>query len=144
VAQGSATAFFALPSEPRTQRSKRPHQIGRNKWRTIASRLGRGKINYRDDEDMTFSRNGASESSDDSTTKPVSFSPRCPRRVVLLREGEDSEVERVLQEYHGTEVSGKRVHADVQRLADEHPGRCIAAEWLGSLGWTRFLWCCRP
>lgn len=68
-------------------------------------------------------------------------SSRCPRRVVLLRGGEDSEVERVLQEYHGAEVSGKRLHADVQLLASQNRGRYVAAEWLGPLGWTRFLWC---
>lgn len=72
-----------------------------------------------------------------------SASPRCPRRVVLLRDGEDSPTEQVLLEYQGAEVSGKRLHADVQRLAGEHRGRCIAAEWLGPLGWTRFLWCQR-
>lgn len=69
--------------------------------------------------------------------------PRCPRRVVLLRDGADSGIERVLQEYHGAEVSGKRLHADVRRWADEHRGRCVAAEWLGPLGWTRFLSCQR-
>lgn len=72
-----------------------------------------------------------------------SASPRCPRRVVLLRGGEDGEVECVLKEYRDAEVSGKRLHADVRRLADEHRGRCVAAEWLGPLGWTRFLWCRR-
>jgi hypothetical protein len=50
----------------------------------------------------------------------------------------------VLLEYQGSEVSGKRLHADVQRLAAEHRGHFVAAEWLGSLGWTRFLWCRRP
>jgi hypothetical protein len=73
--------------------------------------------------------------------RPVSSSPRCPRRVVLLRGDENGEVEQVLIEYQGAEVSGKRLHADVQRLADEHRGRFIAAEWFGPLGWTRFLWC---
>ncbi|MGH7121964.1 MAG: hypothetical protein ACREFP_23720 [Acetobacteraceae bacterium] len=90
---------------------------------------------------MALSSNGISASDNGSSAKPLSSSPRCPRRAVLLREGEDSEVERVLREYHGAEVSGKRVHADVQRLAGEHRGRCVAAEWLGPLGWTRFLWC---
>jgi hypothetical protein len=61
----------------------------------------------------------------------------------LLRSGEDSEVEEVLGQYQGAEVSGKRLHEDLQRLAAEHPGRCVAAEWLGPLGWTRFLWCRR-
>lgn len=89
---------------------------------------------------MSISSNGASPSGNGSRANP---SPRCPRRVVLLRDGEDSEVDRVLQEYHCAEVSGNRLHADVQRLAEERRGRCVAAEWLGPLGWTRFLWCRR-
>lgn len=90
---------------------------------------------------MALSSNGDTASGNPSTARPVSSSPRCPRRVVLLREGEDSEVQCVLREYHGAEVSGKRLHVDVQSLASEHRGRYIAAEWLGPLGWTRFLWC---
>ena len=70
--------------------------------------------------------------------------PRALRRLVLLQEGENSPVEKVLQEYAGIAVSGTRLHADLQRQAAEHPDRCIAAEWLGSLGWTRFLWCRKP
>ncbi len=67
--------------------------------------------------------------------------PRAPRRLVLLVEGEHSEVKQVLAEYQGAEVSGKRLHEDVQRYAAQHPGQSVAAEWLGPLGWTRFLWC---
>ncbi len=89
---------------------------------------------------MSFSNNGVSPTSNGAA---ANASPRCPRRVVLLCDGEESEVDRVLQEYHGSEVSGNRLHADMQRLADEHRGRCVAAEWLGPLGWTRFLWCRR-
>ncbi len=70
-----------------------------------------------------------------------SSTPRAPRRLVLLADGEDSAVQEVLAEYRGTEVSGKRLHADLQRLASEHRGHYVAAEWLGPLGWTRFLWC---
>ncbi len=87
---------------------------------------------------MASTSNGVSSSSNGAT---LNSSSRCPRRVVLLHDGEDSEVERVLIEYHGAEISGKRLHADVQRLAGEHRGHYIAAEWLGPLGWTRFLWC---
>jgi hypothetical protein len=47
----------------------------------------------------------------------------------------------VLLELHDEEVSGKRLHAEVQRLAQERAGELIAAEWAGPLGWTRFLWC---
>jgi hypothetical protein len=68
---------------------------------------------------------------------------RAPRRLVLLCEGEDSAVEKVLQEHAGNDISGTRLHAELQRLAAEHSGRCVAAEWLAPLGWTRFLWCRR-
>jgi hypothetical protein len=72
---------------------------------------------------------------------PAESAPRAPRRLVLLEEGEDSAVEKVLREYTASEISGTRLHADLQRQAEEHPGRCIAAEWQGPMGWTRFLWC---
>jgi hypothetical protein len=72
---------------------------------------------------------------------PAAESERCPRRIVLLSDGAVSDVRQVLAEYRGGEVSGKRLHADLHRLAAEHPGQLVAAEWLGKLGWTRFLWC---
>jgi hypothetical protein len=64
-----------------------------------------------------------------------------PRRLVLLVGGEDSASERVLAEYSGAEGRGKDVHADIEKRAGQHPGKFLAAEWFGSLGWTRFLWC---
>jgi hypothetical protein len=67
--------------------------------------------------------------------------PRAPRRIVLLEAGEESGIAEVLAEYSGADVSGNRVHDDVQRFAAEHPGRHVAVEWQGPLGWTRFLWC---
>jgi hypothetical protein len=70
-----------------------------------------------------------------------SSTPRSPRRLVLLEDGEGSAVAEVLAEYKGADVSGKRLHADLQSEAARRPGRCVAAEWLGPLGWTRFLWC---
>jgi hypothetical protein len=73
--------------------------------------------------------------------KPTSDSTRCPRRLVLLHADEHSEVKQVLAEYRDNQVSGTRLHAELQRLATEHPGDCVAAEWHGVLGWTRFLWC---
>lgn len=70
--------------------------------------------------------------------------PRAPRRVVLLVENSDeSEASEVLKEYTPAEASGNRLHADVQTFAAERPGRTVAAEWFGPLGWTRFLWCRR-
>jgi hypothetical protein len=80
-------------------------------------------------------------STNPTSSASSSASERAPRRLVLLREGEQSEVERVLVEYRGAEISGNQLHADVQRLAQENAGRTLAAEWLGPLGWTRFLWC---
>jgi hypothetical protein len=73
--------------------------------------------------------------------KKVGSSPRMPRRVVLLATDQQSVAAEVLAEYQGSDVSGNRLHGDVQRLAAEHPGGWVAAEWLGPLGWTRFLWC---
>jgi hypothetical protein len=70
--------------------------------------------------------------------------PRAPRRLVLLKGDDHGEVEAVLQEYAPDQVSGTKLHADLRRLSAEHPGRRVAAEWLGPLGWTRFLWCGGP
>jgi hypothetical protein len=67
---------------------------------------------------------------------------RAPRRLVLL-EGEDEGPSRVLLEYAPAEVRDSRLLADLQRLAEENKGQTVAAEWLGPLGWTRFLWCRR-
>lgn len=66
---------------------------------------------------------------------------RLPRRLVLLQDGEASAVVDVLAEYAGEEVSGNRLHEALQHFAAQHPGRYIAGEWLGALGWVRFLWC---
>ncbi len=71
---------------------------------------------------------------------PPPAEARAPRRLVLLSAGEQSEVKAVLLEMAPAEVSGKRLHAELQRLAGEHRGACVAAEWLGPLGWTRFMW----
>lgn len=68
---------------------------------------------------------------------------RTPRRIVLLAGDERGEVEQVLAEYRGAEVTGKGVHEDLQKFAARHRGRLVAAEWEGPLGWTRFLWCKR-
>jgi hypothetical protein len=66
---------------------------------------------------------------------------RAPRRIVLLAGGERGEVRQVLAEYRGAEVTGRRVHEELQKLAAQHRGQYVAAEWQGPLGWTRFLWC---
>ena len=71
---------------------------------------------------------------------PAGGAERRPRRLVLLAGEPDGPAEAVLAEYQGADVSGNRLHTDIQRLAEQHPGRTVAAEWFGALGWTRFLW----
>jgi hypothetical protein len=67
---------------------------------------------------------------------------RAPRRIVVLSGSEkDGEVEAVLRELSGPEVTGARLHAELSSRAAEMPGKLLAAEWLGPLGWTRFIWC---
>jgi hypothetical protein len=66
---------------------------------------------------------------------------RTPRRIILLTDGEQSEPAEVLLELRGEEITGNRLHSEIQKQAAAHPGRLFAAEWLGKLGWTRFLWC---
>jgi hypothetical protein len=83
--------------------------------------------------------NGVNHSN--GTTKPVAASERVPRRIVLLQDTEQSDAIEVLLELHGEEITGKRVHAEIQKQAAAHLGRYVAAEWNGTLGWTRFLWC---
>jgi hypothetical protein len=73
----------------------------------------------------------------------MSTTERSARRIVLLADAENSEVESVLREYTPPEPTGTRLHGDLQDLAAEHVGKFVAAEWLGPLGWTRFLWCRR-
>jgi hypothetical protein len=73
-------------------------------------------------------------------SEPAAQKERAPRRLVLLQGEEKSPVERVLLEYALAEVRDSRVLGDVQRLAAEHPGKFVAAEWLAPLGWTRYLW----
>lgn len=71
----------------------------------------------------------------------MSESQRAPRRLVLLQGDDQSPIESTLKSLEGADVSGKRLHRDIQELAESHRGRTVAAEWLGPLGWSRFLWC---
>ncbi len=61
-----------------------------------------------------------------------------PRRIVRL-EGDD--VVEVLATFEGDRAVGSKIHAEVQRLAAERPGQMLALEWLGNLGWVRYLTC---
>jgi hypothetical protein len=64
-----------------------------------------------------------------------------PRRLVLLDDGEASAVSAVLAEYGGPRISGDLIHQELQRFAAAHRGKLVAVEWLGKLGWVRYLWC---
>jgi hypothetical protein len=68
-------------------------------------------------------------------------STRTARRVVLLVEDERSAVERVLVQYGMAEAHTANLAEDVNRFANEYPGRTVAAEWQGPRHWVRFLWC---
>ncbi len=76
----------------------------------------------------------------DSDEKETGPGQRAPRRIVLLQSDETSDVDRVLAEFAGEQISGRRLHVELQKRALEHPERTVAGEWLGPLGWTRFLW----
>ena len=91
---------------------------------------------------MGLNGNGVGRANGTGTTNgPLAkTTERKPRRLVLLSGEPSGAVEKVLAEYQGAEVSGNRLHGELQRLSDENAGRYVAAEWLGPLGWTRFLW----
>src|SRR5262249_30830796 len=58
-----------------------------------------------------------------------------PRRVVLLHGDEGSAVNLVL-----AEARAEDAHAALAAAAGQFKGSVVALEWLGPLGWTRFLW----
>ena len=90
---------------------------------------------------MGLNGNGTGRPNGNGAAQPAAKgADRKPRRLVLLAGEPGGPVQEVLTEYQGAEVSGNRLHADLQRLSAEHAGRYVAAEWLGPLGWTRFLW----
>jgi hypothetical protein len=76
-----------------------------------------------------------------ATRPPAQETPRTPRRIVLLADGEASAVQQVLVEYPGDKVAAAPMTEDLHRCAAQHRGQYVAVEWLGPLGWTRFLWC---
>ena len=63
------------------------------------------------------------------------YSPVPPRRVVLLADGRDSEVERQLEQIPAC-AGLKRA----RELAQLHRGRTLALEWLSTTGWIRYTW----
>ena len=89
------------------------------------------------------SPNGVAHVNGNGTPRPAATATneRNPRRLIVLTAGEHSEPDEVLLELRGEEITGKRLHSEIQKQAAAHPGRWVAAEWLGNLGWTRFLWC---
>jgi hypothetical protein len=72
-----------------------------------------------------------------------SLGERRPRRMALLRDGDSSEPDHVLVEFRGRDAVTADLSAEAGRFAEQHRGRCVAAEWEGPRGWIRFLWCRR-
>ena len=70
-----------------------------------------------------------------------SVKKQIPRRIVRLSGDEASEIRDVLATFEGPAVVESKVHAAVQRLAEEHKGEVVALEWLSNRGWTRYLTC---
>jgi len=90
---------------------------------------------------MAVGSNGVRQHDQNKATKQPMAYKRAPRRVVLLLADEMSEIGEVLLEMRDEEVSGQRLHSEIQKQAADHAGHWVAAEWQGNLGWTRFLWC---
>lgn len=65
-------------------------------------------------------------------TSRTSASNPATRRLVLL--AADGSVARVL-----AEPPAAMVHQEIRRLAKENPGEMVAAEWLSTLGWQRWI-----
>lgn len=59
-----------------------------------------------------------------------------PRRIVLLENGRDSDVERVLQD----NVPATGAIERTRELALANRGRMVALEWLSAQGWVRYTW----
>ena len=70
-----------------------------------------------------------------------SVKKQIPRRIVRLSGDENSEAAEVLASFEGADVIGSKLHAELQRLATQHAGQIIALEWLGNLGWVRYVTC---
>src|SRR5262249_26977146 len=86
--------------------------------------------------------NGVNPQQNGAARQPVkTSSERTSRRIVLLTADEQSDIDEVLVDLRGEDITGKRLHSEIQKQAPAHPGPAVAAEWLGNLGWTRFLWC---
>ena len=58
-----------------------------------------------------------------------------PRRVVLLADGRDSDVEKVIEEPPALGCVRR-----ARELAALRTGRTVAVEWLSKQGWVRYTW----
>jgi hypothetical protein len=100
------------------------------------------RLKRREDPVGTSPNNGGNgQLSKKGGPAPGPAGPPAPRRIVLLAEGEESEVRQVLVEYPPSEMTGDQLHRDVRRWAEKNSGRFVAVEWLAKQGWTRYLWC---
>jgi hypothetical protein len=92
-------------------------------------------------ESMAAATNGIPHNQSNGSPRATTTSERAARRIVLLTADERSEINEVLIELRGDEITGRRLHTEIQMQAAAHAGRWVAAEWQAHLGWTRFLWC---
>ena len=70
-----------------------------------------------------------------------SVKKQIPRRIVRLAGDEKSDVKAVLATFEGDKVVGSTVHAELQKSAGTFPGETLALEWLGNMGWVRYVTC---
>ena len=75
------------------------------------------------------------------TPADSSLKTRVPRRIVRVAGDETGPVAVVLASFEGADIVGSKLHAEVQKLADQYRGEFIALEWLGKLGWVRYVTC---
>jgi len=70
-----------------------------------------------------------------------SMKTKIPRRIVRLKGDDQSEVKEVLESFEGNQAIGSKIHAELHKFAAKHPGKTVAIEWLGNMGWVRFATC---
>ncbi len=70
-----------------------------------------------------------------------SMKERIARRIVRLKGDTKSEVQEVVATFEGDKVIGSKIQAELQTLAKKHAGETVALEWLGNMGWVRFVTC---
>jgi hypothetical protein len=58
---------------------------------------------------------------------------------VVVPTDPQAEPTEVLAQFEGADVVGSKIHRELGVLAKTRPGQTVALEWLGPLGWQRFV-----